>query len=96
VEELVAPGIINTMPLSTLRAFADHGVAEPALRYDSGESHRRVLDDATAAGVDIHGLTTELEREGVEAFCESYRELLDCIESKVERLRGRALATPHG
>jgi transaldolase len=95
VEELVAAGSINTMPLSTLRKFADHGVAEAALR-DDGDSHRRVLAEAAAAGVDLRALTTQLEREGVEAFCKSYRQLLDCIESKVRRLRGRAVAARHG
>ena len=27
--------------------------------------------------------TAELEREGVQSFCDSYRELLDCIEGKL-------------
>ena len=27
VEELIAPGVVNTMPQDTLRAFADHGEA---------------------------------------------------------------------
>ena len=44
-----------------------------------------VLDEAAAAGLDLAALTLELEREGIEAFCTSYRELLDCIESKVTR-----------
>jgi hypothetical protein len=27
-------------------------------------------------------VTAELEREGVASFCDSYRELLDCIQTK--------------
>jgi hypothetical protein len=30
-------------------------------------------------------LTAELEREGVRSFCASYRDLLDCVETKLER-----------
>jgi hypothetical protein len=30
-EPLIAPGVINTMPLASLRAFADHGTVPPAL-----------------------------------------------------------------
>jgi hypothetical protein len=29
----------------------------------------------------------ELERDGVRSFCDSYRELLRCIESKLRRAR---------
>ena len=47
VEELIAPGVINTMPMSTLRAFADHGVAGAALAADDA---RGGVDRAAAAG----------------------------------------------
>jgi transaldolase len=80
VEELVAPGVINTMPMTTLRAFADHGRAEPTLPADEAQG---VIHEAAAAGVDLRALTTRLERDGVESFCASYRELLECIEAKV-------------
>jgi transaldolase len=85
VEQLTAPDVINTMPLSTLRAFADHGTVDSTLRADRG-FHQHVLDEAAGAGVDLDAIATELEREGVQAFCNSYRELLDRIESSAERL----------
>jgi hypothetical protein len=28
-------------------------------------------------------VTAELEREGVQSFCDSYHQLLDCIESEL-------------
>ena len=43
VERLIAPGVINTMPLPTLRAFADHGNVEPTLGPDLSEALRRPL-----------------------------------------------------
>ena len=81
VERLIAPGVINTMPLATLRAFADHGNVEPALDPDPGAA-RGVLAAAAADGVDLDAITAELERDGVRAFCNSYAELLRCIEGK--------------
>jgi hypothetical protein len=33
-------------------------------------------------GLDLDQITAELEREGVEAFCASYRALLECIDAK--------------
>ena len=81
VEGLVTPGAINTMPEATLSAFGDHGDIEhvPAI---AGASHS-TLRRAEYAGVDLDAITRELEREGVAAFCDSYRELLACIEAKV-------------
>ena len=89
VDELVGPGVINTMPIPTLEAFADHGVGEPTL---PAAGARGVLEEAEAAGVDLAALTAELEREGVEAFRASYRELLDRIEAKVRQFQGPAPA----
>jgi hypothetical protein len=42
-----------------------------------------VLADASAAGIDLASITAELEPEGVASFCDSYRELLDCIDRKL-------------
>jgi transaldolase len=85
VEELVGPDVVNTMPDKTLHAFADHGQVSPTLAADP-DAAARVLADAEAAGVDLRSITDELEREGVESFCDSYRELLDCIEAKLGAL----------
>ena len=81
VERLIAPGVINTMPLSTLRAFAGHGDVELTLGPDLGAA-RGVLSAAAAEGVDLDAITAELERDGVQAFCDSYAELLRCIDDK--------------
>jgi transaldolase len=89
VERLIAPGVINTMPEKTLYAFADHGDASVTLdgRLDRA---RAVLSAAAVEGIDLEAITHELELEGVEAFCDSYRQLLSCIESKLGSLREAA------
>ena len=70
------------MPEKTLRAFAEHGnVAEP-LGPDLSAANR-VLAGAAAEGVSLETITRELERDGVQAFCDAYDELLRCIESKL-------------
>jgi transaldolase len=81
VERLIARGVVNTMPLATLRAFADHGNVAPTLGPDLSAA-RGVLSAAAAEGVDLDAITDELEREGVQAFSDSYAELLRCIEGK--------------
>lgn len=84
VEGLIAPGVINTMPEATLRAFADHGDAGRALDAD-GRGAEETLRRAERAGVDLPAITARLEREGVRSFCDSYRELLASIQAKVAR-----------
>jgi len=83
VEELIAPGVVNTMPEATLRAFADHGEATRLLS-ESTATADEVLRDAERAGVDLAAVTAHLEREGVESFCASYHELIERIETKTE------------
>ena len=82
VAELIAPEVINTMPGHTLRAFADHGEVTRTLDSDP-KAAERTLAEAAAAGIDLQAVTSELEREGVKSFCDSYHELLDCIEEKL-------------
>jgi transaldolase len=81
VEGLVTPGAVNTMPEATLHAFADHGKlahVHPVAGAANGNLRR-----AQQAGIDLDAITGELEREGVDAFCDSYRELLDRIAVKI-------------
>jgi transaldolase len=81
VEKLIAPEVINTMPEATLRAFADHGNVGRALSVDA-EAAAEILLRADGAGVDVAAITAALEREGVRSFCDSYHQLLECIEAK--------------
>jgi transaldolase len=77
--------VINTMPEQTLRAFADHGELTRMLDADP-EAALRTLADARHAGIDLDAVTAELEHEGVQSFCDSYHELLDCIRGKLGTL----------
>ena len=85
VAELIGPDVINTMPEQTLQAFADHGEVRRTLDADPAGA-AQTLADAPAAGIDLPIITAELEREGVRSFCDSYRELLDCIDHKLGAL----------
>jgi transaldolase len=85
VEELIAPEVINTMPEATLRAFADHGNVGRALSVDA-EVAAEALLRADDAGIDVGAITAALEREGVRSFCDSYHDLLHCIETKKARI----------
>jgi transaldolase len=95
VEQLIAPDVINTMPEATLRAFADHGDATRA--FDpSSRSPEETLRRAEDAGLDLAAVTTGLEHDGVRSFCDSYRDLLACIETKVCADASEMRRGPHG
>jgi transaldolase len=85
VEELIGPETVNTMPEETIRAFQDHGVAEPRLAQDL-DAARKVFDDLAAAGVDYDDVSAVLEREGVEKFAASFGELIQGIVARRESI----------
>jgi transaldolase len=81
VSELIGPGVINTMPDHTLRAFGDHGTVARTLDADPEDAERTLT--AAAKEIDLAALTAQLERAGVSSFCDSYHQLLGCIERKL-------------
>jgi transaldolase len=92
VQELIAPDVINTMPLPTLEAFADHGDVGRSLGAGIAPA-KQLLNELSEAGIDFNAVTTDLEQKGIEAFNQSYRELLDCIASRVERIQAGSVNT---
>ena len=84
VTELVAAGVVNTMPEKTLRATFDHGVVTGDSITVNYENAASVFAQLAAVGVDIDDVTTQLEKEGVEKFIISWGELLDTVRSAME------------
>jgi len=89
VQELVAPHVISTMPLKTLHAFASHGEIGSRLGSDARLAER-LIGQLAASGIDFAALTDGLERQGVEAFRDSYRQLLGSIEERISSLTAEA------
>ncbi|MGC2657711.1 MAG: transaldolase [Bryobacteraceae bacterium] len=81
VEALAAPDTINTIPEKTLLAFAEHGTMGEVLPVDGGDAET-VIARFTKAGVNDEKLAADLQREGAKAFVKSWKDLLDCIESR--------------
>ncbi|HEY0408911.1 MAG TPA: transaldolase, partial [Candidatus Dormibacteraeota bacterium] len=87
-EELIGPDTVDTMPLQTIRAFADHGVVRgDTVREDYAGAHR-VIERLRAAGIDIDVVTQQLLEAGVKQFADSYSELIRGIAEKVDGLHG--------
>ncbi|CAM3257842.1 transaldolase [Stackebrandtia soli] len=79
VEELIAPGTVNTMPQATLDAFADHGETVADSITGAHADAASVLERLSALGVDYDDVVSTLEREGVEKFIVSWEQFLDSV-----------------
>jgi transaldolase len=85
VEALVGPETVNTMPRETIEAVLDHGKIADTLEQGVDEA-RQTLEDLAKAGIDYDDVVAVLEREGVEKFDKSFRELIDGVAAKREQL----------
>ncbi|MEI8132041.1 MAG: bifunctional transaldolase/phosoglucose isomerase, partial [Leptolinea sp.] len=86
VEELIAPNTINTMPPGTVKAFKDHGEVGAGAKAGIAEA-KKVLESLPKVGIDIDGVSAELEEEGVKSFIASYRDLLKSIDKRSKDYR---------
>jgi transaldolase len=87
VTELVAPGVVNTMPEKTLDATFDHGAV-------TGDTVTRGYDDANATlnaldalGISYNDVVALLESEGLDKFVASWKELLGDVEGALASAR---------
>jgi transaldolase len=73
------------MPRETVEAFQDHGEVRRTLD-ENVEGARAVLQAFADAGIDYDDVVDTLEREGVEKFAKSFRDLFSDLESKRDAL----------
>ncbi|MGI8729260.1 MAG: bifunctional transaldolase/phosoglucose isomerase [Solirubrobacteraceae bacterium] len=83
VEELLAPDTVNTMPMPTLMACAEHLEVRGETAREQSAS---VLSELAEAGVDMGDVTGKLLRDGVDAFVTPMEKLLAGIEAKREAI----------
>ena len=79
VTELVAAGVVNTMPEKTLDATFDHGVVTGDTITGNYDDAKAVFAALAAVGVDFDDVTNTLESEGVSKFIISWGELLETV-----------------
>jgi transaldolase len=84
VTDLVAAGVVNTMPEKTLLATADHGKVTGDTITPNYDESRLLFASLAAAGIDFADVTSTLESEGVEKFIVSWGELLETVTAAME------------
>jgi transaldolase len=91
-EELIGPDTVDTMPLATIEAFADHGVVRGDTVCEDYAGAHGVIERLRAVGIEIDTVTRQLLEAGVKQFADSYDELIHGIAEKVDALHGRLIA----
>lgn len=81
VETLIARDTVNTMPDATLDAFMEHGNAGESLESGLAEAES-TLEAIQQAGISMDQVTSRLLADGVQAFADSYDQLLHNLEDK--------------
>jgi len=81
IEELIGPDTVNTVPPQTLTAFGEHGNAGVTIDKDV-DAARKHIEKLEAAGISMDRVTSELEAEGVKAFADAFKGMLDTIEER--------------
>jgi transaldolase len=84
VEELIAPGTVNTMPESVIKAYADHGETRGDTITSQYGAAKQVMADLAAVGIDFDDVVKVLEEEGVEKFEASWKELLEGVDKSLK------------
>ncbi|GAC1304064.1 MAG: hypothetical protein NVSMB24_10990 [Mucilaginibacter sp.] len=81
VEALIGADTVDTVPLETIEAFRDHGIAANTLETGLDKA-TETLDRLKKAGIDIDKITQQLEDEGIEKFNAPFEKLLKAIEDQ--------------
>ncbi|MFF8097431.1 transaldolase [Streptomyces sp. NPDC016675] len=84
VEELVAPGTVNTMPEATLAAAADHGDVRGDTVTGGYAQARADLEAVERLGIAYDEVVQQLEQEGVAKFEAAWQDLLDAVTKSLD------------
>lgn len=92
VTELIAPGVVNTMPENTLLALADHGKVRGDQVSGTAERAQRIFDELVEVGIDLDDVFDVLEHEGVQKFDASWAELGETVAGQLTKATSRSEA----
>jgi transaldolase len=81
VEGLIGSQTVNTLPEATLEAFDDHGHVARTIDLDP-QGSERIWEQIQSVGVDVEDVATQLEREGIASFQQSFEDLIAALSAK--------------
>ncbi|MBU93357.1 MAG: transaldolase [Chloroflexi bacterium] len=90
IDKLIAPNTINTVPLDTIEKFVKTGNPE---NYNGWDENKILSELSTLneIGIDLSKITENLQENGVKLFEISFDNLLNAIESKINKIQTEAI-----
>lgn len=85
IDQLVGPQTVNTLPPASIEAVLEGGSTTVTLRDDL-DAGREVLEKLETLGIELDTVTDELLTEGVDAFAQSFEELLSNLAEKQRKV----------
>jgi transaldolase len=83
VDDLIGPDTVNTLAPASIEALRNgEGNQRPGTVTEKVDEALQVIRGLGDAGVDFDDVTATLEREGVDAFADSFRDALHTIEKR--------------
>ncbi len=89
VEPLIGKETVNTMPVATAHAFADHGQLAPDTIEQGREESVGIPLGLRRLGIELDQVTAQLENEGVQKFIDPFDDLMASIDARRRRLASR-------
>ncbi len=83
-EALIGPETIDTMPLATIDAFAEHGIVAGDTAGQGIEQAHEIIQRLGAIGIDTEAVAADLLDAGLRTFAKSYEGAVQVIASKAE------------
>lgn len=81
VDNLIGPDTVNTVPPATLDAFREHGNASITITRGLDECKAQIAE-LELLGISMKQVTDELEAEGVKAFADAFKVLLEVVDER--------------
>ncbi len=87
-EELIGPDTVDTMTLTTIEHFREHGRVRLSVEDQLAEA-KAELAALENGGISYDQVTGQLQEEGVQRFSESFHKLFQCIDDKRKQILAR-------
>lgn len=87
VDNLIGPDTVNTLPPNTLEALRDHSNPARTIDLDLEDAYA-VIERLGAVDIHMNAVTNKLLADGVQAFADSFAQLIQDVEAKVAKLSG--------
>lgn len=86
VEGLIGPDTVDTIPPATITAFLDHGKAANTITQGVDEAIAQI-GEIERRGISLDAVTYKLQVDGLVAFTDSFKSMVDAISTKMTELK---------